>query len=718
MPDKPPISERRITLWFLAAVAVAAVVSVGFELTPSSYGVFLNAVQAPDSGPWLGTSRAIRGDEWSVNTPLFQSAVRNRFQRVNETSFYREDLRNFVALPLKDWSLIFKPQLWAFFLLPPASAFSIYWALYMCAFLTGYHLLFRQLGASAGLACAGAVIVYFSGFTQFWWTTLGPLLAALPWILLIVLRPMPAWKKSLLCVWALPAFVFGYAYPALLITLGWGALIVILAYRPSLLRSPGNIVAIGAGIVSVALVLYFYYGDLISVVSNTVYPGRRVSRAGGTSVLAVLSEFFPFVSFRLGDYRHLDGENICEIGAVGSFLPLLTLCLMRYRSLRDHAAVRRTLLVLLTGSVAITLWELAPLPAWIGRVLFWDKGASERWLFTSGLLLTLAALLIWSNKLISVHPLRIGIFVVLGPIASIFLKIAWLIHQGEPGAVAFSACKRDILLCAPVLAVALGVWFVPAASRAALLLSLVAFINVYAFGGFNPVQPAGPIFDVPETDIVHALREKAAAAPGGVLADTQSTGATLNGLGLRSVSHVLMVPQLGFLRSYFPTMDAERFNLIFNRYAHIQVGQIPRPEILRPDVIQVPIEAFTPVRNARHLLLGPPQPGTCAQPPAGGVDRISSQGAMLTIDGWAPWAAETDTQGIRVLSARALRSEPLSTVQRPDLAERFQDYGFAKSGFQLRISSADGKPIRPKELVLLAFGTPQGEIRLSCCECP
>lgn len=507
--------------------------------------------------------------------------------------------------------------------------------------------------------------------------------------------------------------VLAQAYPVLLVTLAWGALILILAFRPSVLRSPRDIAAIAAGSLSVALVICFYYGNVISIMSNTVYPGHRISPAGGTSKLAALSEIFPFVSFRLGDYMQIDGENICEIGAVGSFLPLLTLCLMRYRSLRDHAAVRRSLLVLLIGFVAITLWQIAPVPLLIGRILLWNRGGSQRWLFTSGFLLTMAALLIWSNKLISVHPLRIAIFVLVGPVASLFLKSAWLIHKGEP---AFPS-RHDLLLCGVAIAGALAAGYVPAASRAYVLLFTVAWINVYAFGRFNPLQPAGPIFEVPETDILHDLREKAAAS-GGVLYDMQSFGATLNGLGFRAVSHVLMAPQLTLFRSYFPVMDAERFNRIFNRYAQIRLAEKPMPDVPHADVIDVPKDVFVPVRNIRRLIAGAPQPGVCAQPADGGIDRVVSQGATLTIDGWAPWTSETDTQGVRIESARSVRPDTLSTITRPDIAERLQDYAFVKSGFRLQISSTDGKPLRPADLALVAFGTSYGEIRLSCCGCP
>jgi hypothetical protein len=431
--------------------------------------------------------------------------------------------------------------------------------------------------------------------------------------------------------------------------------------------------------------------------------------------LAALSEIFPYVSFRLGDYLHLTGQNICEIGALGSFLPLLTLCLMRYRSLKNHPAVRRSLLILLAGFAVMTLWEIAPLPAGLGHILGWDRGDSQRWLFTSGFQLTLACALIWSNKLISWNPIRICIFLILGPMASVLIKFAWLSHKGEG---AFSASRFDIILAGFAIAGVLIAWFGPSESRALSLMLTVAFLNIYAFGRFNPLQPAGPIFDVPETDIVHNLREKAAASPGGVLFDAHSLGATLNGLGFRSVAHFLMAPQLTLFRSYFPTMDAQRFNQVFNRFSHIRLTEAALPDSPSQVVIELPEEVFVPVRNIRRVTTGLQQAGVCAIQPHGVVEGVGPEGSAITIAGWAPWKAEREDQGIRVLASRPLHVDRLLTVTRPDIAEQLRDYGFVKSGFELRISSADGRPIQAKEFVLLAFGTPEGEVRLSCCGCP
>jgi hypothetical protein len=130
------------------------------------------------------------------------------------------------------------------------------------------------------------------------------------------------------------------------------------------------------------------------------------------------------------------------------------------------------------------------------------------------------------------------------------------------------------------------------------------------------------------------------------------------------------------------------------------------------------MEVFVPIGNVRKTMLGPPESAACAAPAGGGMDRVSSQDATLTIEGWAPWTSETGAQGVRVLTARPLRIDILSTITQPDIAERLQDYRMVKSGFRLQLSSIDGKPLRPEDLVLFALGTANKDIRLSCCGCP
>ena len=116
--------------------------------TPSSYGVVLRQLGAPEAGLIWGEPQEIRSDEYAVWTPLVQATTRNSGARHNATSPYGEDLRNFNALPLWDWALPLKPAMWGFYgPLDPARAFAWSWALPLVAFLLGWE----RLGAAGSV---------------------------------------------------------------------------------------------------------------------------------------------------------------------------------------------------------------------------------------------------------------------------------------------------------------------------------------------------------------------------------------------------------------------------------------------------------------------------------------------------------------------------------------------------------------------------------------
>ena len=695
------------TLGVFSVLALAAIVYVCLGLTPSSYGLVLTQIGAAEQGPILGEPRFIRMDEWELITPLFQAAVRNGFSEVNETSFYREDLRTVFPVPIRNWSLLFRPQLWAFFLTGAPTAFSIYFAFLIYASLTGYILLFRELGADGWLSVAASLIVFFSGFIQFWglWS-----LAGVPWLLLILLKPLAWWRKALLFAWLMPATVLAHPYPPMLIDLALATLVLMLATRRDWFFSPRQIAAVAIGGLVTGGVVYAYFARLIPIMRGTFYPGQRIFPPGTVPFPVVLSHIFPFLTLDLTGFRPLDGPNIVENGTVASFLLVLTLCLTRFRALWHNRPVRIAVMVLLSATVAMILWQVAPVPRWIGRILFWDIAYPQRLFSATGLLLTFAIVLVWSNKLISPHLGRIAIFFVAGPCAALILKATLF----PPG---LSVCKQDIAVCFLALTGCLAACYSPAAERATVLLSMVAIINVIEFGRFNPLQPAKPIFNLPRTAVMEHLRQEAASTPGHILLDRDFFGATLNGMGFRSATHILPTPQLAFFRKYFPTMNAQQFNFVFNRYAHIQISGEGVPYVQALDLIRVPMEVFEPIRNLRRVSFVGFQRDACLAPENGLVEHITSQDAQITIEGWAPWKGESARQGICVLSSRPFRADSLVTVQRPFVAEVMQNYAYVKSGFQLRLSSLDGRPIRPEEIALVASGTPQGDVRLGGLVC-
>jgi hypothetical protein len=697
----------RVTWVFLGCVALSGIVYTALELTPSSYGAVLVQIGVPDDGPLLGTARFIRSDEWAFSTSALQAAVRNGFRRTNETSFYREDLRAAsipLGLPLKDWSLVFKPELWLFFVVSPALAFSAYYALMMCGSLAGYQLLLRRIGVDPFVAAAVSVMILFSGFAQFWWTTFAPLIAGFPWILLILFSALRGWTKALLLGWAMPAWALADFYPVLLVQLAFAAVVMVFAMRPKAWRDKSELIAAAAGGLAMLLVLYAYYADVIPAMRNTVYPGHRIAAPGTATASAVWSQFWPSISFSLAGYQNFVGQNICEIAAVGSFLPILTICLTRFDALQSDAPARRALTILLAALALATCWEIADAPRWIGRLLLWDLGPAQRLLLASGLLITLASLVIWRSQLITVHPARILIFAVVGPVVSVALKR--------------SLSTADFVLGGFILAAALIACFVPATFRSVVLLSAIAFANVYAFGRFNPLQPAGPIFATPDTELVRQLRVAQDSAPEHFLADGRFLGGTLNGMGFRSVSHALPSPPLAVMRRYFPAMEAARFNAVFNRCCYIQVTDDRVPNTPLANIVNVPAAAFAEARNLRQLRIEAAPRKDCSTQRGGAVDRVTAKGDRLVIEGWAPWQGEVSSQELRVASTRPLEASPLVTIMRPDVAEKLRDYRYARAGFRLEIAAADRRPIEAGEVVLVGRNTSQGLAQLSGCGCP
>ena len=588
IPFRPVAPGRHFTPVFLGLVFLAGLTYTAFRMTPSSYGHTLEAIGAPEAGPVLGVARPIRSDEWAVLTPQVQAAVRNRFRRFNETSFYREDLRNFFMPPLRDRGLVFRPQCWLFFIASPATAWSAYWAFFMCLFIAGYYSLFLELGIAPMAACAASLALFFSGFSQFWWTTNALVMVGLPWVVWVIFRPWRPIPKALFLTWTLVAWVMAMPYVPLLLDTAWAIPVIVLAFRPRLVVSGRELAIAGVAALAASAILYGYYADVAPIMRNTVYPGRRIAPPGGVPLTIWASQLFPFLTFNLRTYDSFQW-NICEAGAAGSWLPLLTMSLLKYSKLRDgrYREIRRALWILGAAFALITIWQIAPAPLWLGRILLWDRTNPQRLLFLSGLLLTIASLTLLKSELVEFSWQRIALFVLIGPATAAALK--HFLFRGTP-----TGYGLDLGIAAMAAAVCLSLGALPLRARMPLLMALVAGINVYGFGRFNPLQSAVPIFEIPETPVMTALRQKAAAAPGGYLTEPGFQGATLNGLGFRSVGHTLVSPQLATFRRYFPGMEAAEFNAVFNRYANIQISRYPVPYVDHADSIQVAAEAFEP----------------------------------------------------------------------------------------------------------------------------
>lgn len=587
--------ENAARILVIAVLAIAAVY-VALALTPSHYAMGLRYLGVEDARPLLLSARPIRSDEWIVLTPLFQAAVRGGFAAFNQISPYHESLRGFWALPILDWSLVFKPQLWGFWVLPPAYAYSLYFAVLWAAFLAGYAILFTQLGVNIWLAALGSICLFFSGFVQVWWTSNAPTFAFAPWPLIVFLLPIRPLLKLPLLFWACAVWVFGMVYPAFMIPAAFALAVLLLAFRRDAVTL-GNIAAAIVALAALGSAFVLYFGDLIGTMQDTVYPGQRHMSGGGVEETRLLSHLFPF--FTTVRFTPLLGNsNACEIAVVSTLLPMTMLCFVDYRSLLNVIGENFiNFWIAAAGLILMLAWMIIPVPASIGQILLWTHVPPTRMVWGFGLLLTASLIVLAAKCSFVLSPRRLTAFAGGMVAAWLVSKVGFTSIWSQVDMTTWDALGRswfDWVAVVPFLAAAALVWKyrVSPAFNLRALFAAAAASGMITYGTFNPFQQAFPIFDIPETPVLTSAREQAKANPNGWAVTPGLYGALFSGAGIPAINHTLTAPQLLFFRRIFPSMPAAEFNQVFNRYAHISPGDVEQPVSLQADVIVVPIAPF------------------------------------------------------------------------------------------------------------------------------
>ena len=662
---------------FESAVLFLFLIYSVLYLTPSSYGLVLDLFGYGGEGLLWGTPRPVRSDEWVVWTPYLQSVINNDFSAFNQYSMYQEKFRAFVALPVADWGIIFKPYFWPFFMAGPARAFSVYHGLIIVAFLLGWKLFLDQLFISSSrsnrwLTPLVSLVFFFSGFVQTWWTTLGPLLALFPWFLLAFFQCRKGtWINYVVLWYAATAWLLSHLYPPVVVSCAYFAGFTYLAFNRNIFDHKLRLFLMGITIAVACLVTYIYLQDAIALMSQTVYPGRRVSNGGETHWQMWLSVFIPYITH--SDYQDLMNANICEMSALNSLLPMMTLCFLDYQN--KLSIDWRKAIFLFIPVVILSLWMLAPVPDLIGKLGLLSLVPGKRMVFALGLGVHLLALYFLCRQGVKLTLIRAGLFflsVLLGyMVPAFYADVMW----NE---------KSAWELLAPAILIIAIVWFhgfkltVTNKQAINLLLASALLINLIYFGAFNPGQSAEPIFSLKDRPPVQALYRKQDQSPQQNLFETGYPGAVLTGLKLNSFATVLIEPQLAFFRQLFPGMEETKFNQIFNRYAHIQLYDGVEIKTPRLDVIQIPLAMV----NQPHSLNLMPDTGLKDYVDGGFIDEVTLSGDDLNITGWAFFSGGPPLFFSNLDDAVVISME---AIERKDVVAVLGEHNLWFSGFRLRL---------------------------------
>lgn len=310
----------KVSVWaFPVVLALFFLVLIAFKISGSSadtYHVMLYGTQAKDSDLLYGHPRSIRSDEWLVGDSMLLSQDKNGFPRVNHDMTAGQDLTLQSEIPTKDWSAIFKPHLWGFFVLPVEYAFALKWWLVMYVLMVScYFFILRILPGKRLFATLVALAAGLSPFELWWYQSGGFLSLAYGFLMLILLMRIfdrekvrlvkTQWHSDALHVLMLAFIIscFGLLlYPPFQISVSVVLLFFAVGY---LLRQrlnsgmPWMDIWRRGRLVFLSVVLAVIVGGSfvathrtpIDALNHTLYPGHRTINSGDMPILKVLDSF-------------------------------------------------------------------------------------------------------------------------------------------------------------------------------------------------------------------------------------------------------------------------------------------------------------------------------------------------------------------------------------------------------------------------------------------
>lgn len=343
----------KTSVWaFPLVLFIVLLLLTSLRISGTSTGTYYPRVygsQAKDPNLLYGKPRAIRSDEWLVGTQMIIGQSKIGFPRVNQNMTSGQDLSLQPEVPIKDWSTIFKPHNWSFFVLPLEYAFAFKWWLVMYLMIIGcYFFVLRVLPGNRLFAIIFSVAIGLTPF-ELWWYQSGAFLTiayaffmAILLIRLINNEPLPAIKNqrvtagiyTLLLAFLLSSFGL-ILYPpfqiAVALVLGFFTVGYILQklvadrldWRTLLRRLwPAVLSLFLAGLVGIAFIKT--HRTPINAINASIYPGHRVVESGTLKLLNVFDAYV--LPFTQSDFR--GGHFITNQSEASNFILLLPFLLI------------------------------------------------------------------------------------------------------------------------------------------------------------------------------------------------------------------------------------------------------------------------------------------------------------------------------------------------------------------------------------------------------
>lgn len=614
---KPARINRSFVL--IAGSCALFAVCVFLRVNGSSSGFWVKELGVPNepTGVIFGQPRLTRSDEWMVWTPAVLSQLRHVPPMPMENAALGAGAAPLLmSLPVRHYSMLFRPQLWGFFLFDAERGFAWFWNMKIFGLFLSYFLLFRLLtGGRIGISALAAVTASYSSCVQ-WFLSSPTMLPEMltSWALMLIAGKClfdhtSSWRK------AAAAFLVGGSainfalccYPPFQIPLVYLGLLLFAIFVWERRARPfhGGFLWLAGTFAITAAVLWPTFVAVrpaLEIVAHTSYPGARRGTGGTMSIVQL---FCGLLNFFDGSRPHIDmfpstseASNFFPI-----WLPVIAGLLWRWRMARAkaHLPAMISKSKLLCGALVIFIlffscYAVVGLPHWFCRLTALNFVTEKRALLAigiAGLILTFLSLRADGAALVQGRA-RFFIPVALAIAALLYILAA---RRQNPAYLSPPYCAVFI-----GLATLLGsLYFCARPIVFASSLSAALLFNNFLV---NPISEGLPIF----------LRSSVAQHFAAIYNSDPTAGwaayerGTRAQLVLASGAHVLngvkSVPDLELFGKLDPTGTSRD---IYNRYAFIVFG-LPRKgeiaarfESVAGDAFRAFVSPFDPVLQQAGL---------------------------------------------------------------------------------------------------------------------
>ena len=373
---------------YLIGLVLFAILVIG-KYHGSSIGMYNMYIEPnfpiKSAEPIIGQNRSIRSDEWMVNATMIlsQNAKINNFDIINNTMMGKSVNVNFYPkLPTKSISIITMPKYLGFLFLPLEQAFSFYWFIsYFILFFASFEFFMLLTKKNKKWSFVGALMITLAPAVQWWEQTaiiysgmlamvfLNKFLNSKKLSLKILYSILIGLSGSIYIMDLYPAWQIPFGYLFLGITI-WQLIDNKKNYK---IRDIIMLLCI-AGCVIAGLILPMILSskDVFELMSNTVYPGARISTGGdGWELLFnyILSIFLPYNNF----------SNCSEFSHFLSFYPIPLIigisCIINNKKEKKKDLL---LLILVIISILLSIWNFINIPEFISKISLLSFSTSKR----------------------------------------------------------------------------------------------------------------------------------------------------------------------------------------------------------------------------------------------------------------------------------------------------------------------------------------------------